>query len=299
MSIGQGNIKLTTNLPPGAGGIAVAGARNAASVSANFIEFGTNPLIHDTDVPGAFVVAFSDILAKLGVGLSVATLNTIVQSLVIFRELINQTSGGAQYAQSTNTPTIAVVNFGTGAQSGQTILELANGSFTPASAGSDIAGMVGQCFIRNNNGVMTTEKISGVVGAIVTFNAVRQTQLACLKAKQPAELGAPGGSVINEMIGVLVATMAGLSGVITTWGIKQEGADQNQLLGNTGIGGPPGAGANRLTITGDTVLLHTGTALANGAAAAAGTLLNAPIAGNPTKWITIDDNGVARRIPAW
>lgn len=43
----------------------------------------------------------------------------------------------------------------------------------------------------------------------------------------------------------------------------------------------------------------TTTALANGAAAAAGTLTNAPVAGNPSKWIGIDDNGTVRYIPAW
>lgn len=37
----------------------------------------------------------------------------------------------------------------------------------------------------------------------------------------------------------------------------------------------------------------------NNAAAAAGTLNNAPVAGNPTKWIPINDNGTIRNIPAW
>lgn len=41
------------------------------------------------------------------------------------------------------------------------------------------------------------------------------------------------------------------------------------------------------------------TAVSNGAGAAAGTLLNAPVAGNPTKWIPFDDNGTIRYIPAW
>lgn len=50
---------------------------------------------------------------------------------------------------------------------------------------------------------------------------------------------------------------------------------------------------------GGTTLLKSGVALANGAAAAAGTLTNAPAAGNPTKWISIDDNGTIRKIPAW
>jgi len=40
-------------------------------------------------------------------------------------------------------------------------------------------------------------------------------------------------------------------------------------------------------------------ALTNYAAAALGTLANAPTAGNPTKWIAIDDNGTLRKIPTW
>jgi hypothetical protein len=54
-----------------------------------------------------------------------------------------------------------------------------------------------------------------------------------------------------------------------------------------------------LFLVGDTVLLHTLTSLANGAGASIGTLTNAPAAGNPTKWITINDNGTPRQIPAW
>jgi hypothetical protein len=42
-----------------------------------------------------------------------------------------------------------------------------------------------------------------------------------------------------------------------------------------------------------------GAAFDNGAGASAGTLANAPAAGNPTKWIPIDDNGTTRYIPAW
>lgn len=48
-----------------------------------------------------------------------------------------------------------------------------------------------------------------------------------------------------------------------------------------------------------TFFLRTKTSLTNSAAAATATLTNAPVAGNPTKWIGIDDNGVTRQIPAW
>jgi hypothetical protein len=48
-----------------------------------------------------------------------------------------------------------------------------------------------------------------------------------------------------------------------------------------------------------TFMIRTGVAFTNNAAAAVGTLNNAPAAGNPTKWIGIDDNGTTRFIPAW
>jgi len=64
-------------------------------------------------------------------------------------------------------------------------------------------------------------------------------------------------------------------------------------------------GATRLQVNGGGIkhgsntLLSTSVALSNGAGAAAGTLANAPTAGNPTKWIPINDNGTTRYIPAW
>lgn len=53
-------------------------------------------------------------------------------------------------------------------------------------------------------------------------------------------------------------------------------------------------------ITNSTAFMHrTSASLTNGAGASSGTLTNAPSAGNPTKWIPIDDNGTTRYIPAW
>ena len=37
----------------------------------------------------------------------------------------------------------------------------------------------------------------------------------------------------------------------------------------------------------------------NGAGVAAGTLTNAPSAGNPTKWLTVNDGGTVRYVPSW
>lgn len=67
--------------------------------------------------------------------------------------------------------------------------------------------------------------------------------------------------------------------------------------------------SDRVSITGgevtaqlrnnQTILLEATVSLTDGAGADVGTLLNAPVAGDPTKWISINDNGVTRLIPAW
>jgi len=51
--------------------------------------------------------------------------------------------------------------------------------------------------------------------------------------------------------------------------------------------------------TGSTTLHTTSVALTNGAAAQVATMTNGPRAGNPTKWIPINDNGTTRYIPCW
>lgn len=46
-------------------------------------------------------------------------------------------------------------------------------------------------------------------------------------------------------------------------------------------------------------VIASSVALTNGAGVALGTLATAPTAGNPTKWIGINDNGTIRYVPAW
>lgn len=48
-----------------------------------------------------------------------------------------------------------------------------------------------------------------------------------------------------------------------------------------------------------TPMVQSNTTFTNHAGLSAGTLTNAPAAGNPTSWIAINDNGVTRYIPAW
>lgn len=54
-----------------------------------------------------------------------------------------------------------------------------------------------------------------------------------------------------------------------------------------------------LTVPGVAYLMKTTGALTNGAAAQTATLTNGPVAGNPTKWMKINDGGTDRFVPAW
>lgn len=58
-------------------------------------------------------------------------------------------------------------------------------------------------------------------------------------------------------------------------------------------------GAGMIYTNSASFMIRTKTSYSNGAAAAAGTITNAPAVGNPTKWIPVDDNGTTRYIPAW
>ena len=74
-------------------------------------------------------------------------------------------------------------------------------------------------------------------------------------------------------------------------GVSLKSSGNSSLPGNLDISGA-------LTVSSSTLIRST-TTLSNGAGAAAGALANAPVAGNPTKWIPINDNGTIRYIPAW
>jgi hypothetical protein len=79
----------------------------------------------------------------------------------------------------------------------------------------------------------------------------------------------------------------------SSYDFRVGGTDASMVLSGSGL-----ALEGSLTVGSGTLI--TGTAgFTNGAASSTATLTNAPTAGNPTKWIPINDNGTTRYIPAW
>ncbi len=78
------------------------------------------------------------------------------------------------------------------------------------------------------------------------------------------------------------------------------GTDNAYDIGATGATRPRNVFvAGNITIGDATALIKSSVAMNDGAGAGAGTITNAPAAGNPTKWIPINDNGTTRYVPAW
>ena len=108
-----------------------------------------------------------------------------------------------------------------------------------------------------------------------------------------------------------VTDLRGFRGLIQSgdatnaWNLFCDGTARNHLQGDLLVGtATPSAGAEKLQVSGalsisSATMIRTYTAFTNGAGAGAGTLTNAPAAGNPTKWIPVNDNGTTRHIPAW
>lgn len=69
--------------------------------------------------------------------------------------------------------------------------------------------------------------------------------------------------------------------------------------GGFSVGTTSDPGIGLIYMNSASFLMRTKTSWTNGAGVALGTLTTAPSAGNPTKWIPVDDNGTTRYIPAW
>jgi|TARA_R110000787_G_scaffold139611_1_gene253251 hypothetical protein len=54
-----------------------------------------------------------------------------------------------------------------------------------------------------------------------------------------------------------------------------------------------------LTLSTAARIITTTAALTDNAGAATGTMTNAPSAGNPAKWVEVNDNGTASYVPLW
>lgn len=101
-------------------------------------------------------------------------------------------------------------------------------------------------------------------------------------------------SLTTDVSGVLPAGNVDLSAVV-----PYTGAANNVDLGAHSMTATGLVSASDVTSNNAAALIKTAVALTDAAGVALGSLTNAPTAGDPTKWIQINDNGTTRKIPTW
>lgn len=141
--------------------------------------------------------------------------------------------------------------------------------------------------------------------------AVAATAIVAQKGYKIATVGTTNfvaiGAASNTVGVVFIATGAGAGTgtAVPDQSVANIGVDWRNVLFGTYAFASTGFNVNPiglLTVTPGAAngeLIVTTAALTTGAGAGAGTITNAPSAGNPTKWIKINDNGTIRAVPAW
>lgn len=156
---------------------------------------------------------------------------------------------------------------------GSIALQTANGTFGDflmAGGGTKSNDGGGSNIFLQRTGAALNARFVGVNFAGVTSNVI--TNATCV-----------GGSVTFENCTGVKIQDGGTSNAFRVWNCP-----------NFSLDGALGAGSS---IT--SPLIRSGRAMSDGAGASLGTLTNAPAAGNPTKWLAVDDNGTTRWVPSW
>jgi hypothetical protein len=129
-----------------------------------------------------------------------------------------------------------------------------------------------------NNGGTAADRMSTGVGGTATTDIYQN------RGYLSAQEGLDGMLIIAAATGGDIKFSTG--GVSGKWLMDATG----DFIAQTTVG---------ITVGTAAALVATNVALSNGAGASLGTLANAPAAGDPTKWIPINDNGTTRHVPAW
>jgi hypothetical protein len=151
--------------------------------------------------------------------------------------------------------------------------------------------------------------MGSISGTTLTVTSVQQGTLAV--GQRVVGMLANSGVVVSTNITAL-GTGSGGIGTYTV-NNSQTVASTQLVSGNVAANGIFGGGVANTDTTvypmmislsgqllfNSSVLAQTVTPYFNGAGASTATLTNAPVAGNPTKWIRVVDAGTVRYIPAW
>lgn len=184
---------------------------------------------------------------------------------------------------------------------GQTIVGDANGKWSVNGNGTNqnidvIPSGTGQ--VNINNTTVASLAINSVSGAAYLNIVPSGSNTANLQRSGTTILTIGSTNIADFTTSVTVRVLNTTTSTTPITGAFRVGNDTAATT--VGIGAGNVTIGNILGVPGAAVpVLTTATTITSGAAAQVGTLTNSPTAGNPTKWIPINDAGVTRYFPAW
>lgn len=155
---------------------------------------------------------------------------------------------------------------------------------------------VSSMFEVRKNGIANLAGLS-VGAASSAFGSLNQISLWQAGIQRIALIGSTQGINLQSAIGIRWSSTNSSQGSVDTSIFRNAAGIVEVSDGNAGTFRDIKV---RTAFTNNAAsLVSTNTALTDFAGAGAGTLTNAPTAGDPTKWIAIVDNGTTRYIPTW
>jgi hypothetical protein len=154
-----------------------------------------------------------------------------------------------------------------------------------------------------NAAATTVTTLNAAATTVTTLNASGAATLTSVTATGTVSLGTTGAAGLVQLRRASDGAVVGTDTMVLNVR-EMDNAAGDFIIRRGGVerirATATGAAINgTATVVGGATMLTTSTALTNGAGAALGTLANAPAAGNPTKWVGINDNGTVRYIPTW
>jgi hypothetical protein len=304
-------------IPPGTiysscascGNAQVFGAANGASGADGMTmqdSAGTNIMFSGVAEAGNTFTRFGQVTGNWGELVTLGSTNaglmigTLTSAPLIMgtnnTERVRVTSGGLFNIGPAVAPdTLLTVNGNSGASAapgfGVAQLHLIGQDGQIGGAYADVFSAQGLYANRHAGGTLASRTASAGLTTTISFSA-QHWDTSVYSASASMDMGTINTQSLTDHSGFWrVRTVATGSTILTERMRVQQGLTLGNSTSDPGIG--------LIYLNNASFLMRNLTSWTNGAAAAAGTLTNAPAAGNPTKWIPIDDNGTTRYIPAW